>query len=161
VDAGWATALSAIAGGFSAMTAVAAIVIAVRNERRSIAITRAQMYLLLRQGFFDIFKELGDLDGTSDIDGEQRQARIAYWHHAYDEWRVAKLAPKELGDLWTEHFRTATESGYRHPALRRTFDALSANTDEGFGAYAQDFVADLSRDLRDSSRSASGSPRPP
>lgn len=141
------------------MTAVAAIVIAVRNERRSIAITRAQMYLVLRQGFFDIFKELGDLRGRPDVDGKQRQARIAYWHHAYDEWRVAKLAPNELGDLWSEHFRTAVESGYRHDALRRTFDELRADTDEGFGLYAQEFVADLLRGLHDPTRDAAGGHR--
>jgi hypothetical protein len=98
------------------------------------------MYHSLRSRFIDILRDLGDLSGDSIPTDREQKARIAYWHHAYDEWRLSRLAPKPFGNLWSEQFRNATIAGYAHPALRDTFDELRSDTTVGFGSYAQDFV---------------------
>ena len=152
MDGGWPAVLSAVAAVCSAATAAIAIWLAVQSNRRAWEFARAQMYLSLRTGFLDILRELGDLSATTVSTDSERMARIAYWHHAYDEWRLSRLAPKQFGHLWSEHFRKAVISGYAHPALRSTFDELRSDTAAGFGAYAQDFIDELLKESLGSSR---------
>jgi hypothetical protein len=139
----WTNLVSALAAVFSATTAATAIFFTYRSERRSREVTKAQVYLTLRQNFIDIYRELGDLEGGADPEAQLRLARQAYWHHAFNEWYVSRLAPRELGDLWPSFFRAANASGFRHPALRETFDRMSANPDVGFGSYAKDFIEEV------------------
>jgi hypothetical protein len=143
MSTGWTDALAAISGGLSALTAFTAVVIAIRSERRSREVLKAQMYLTLRHGFLDVFRELGDLTGRSEEDVDLRTARQAYWHHAFDEWYICQLAPRELGDMWDGFFRRAVQSGYAHPPLKATLDELAKDRSSGFGAYAQGFISDL------------------
>lgn len=140
---GWTDTLAAISGGLSALTAFIAVVIAIRSERRSREVLKAQMYLSLREGFMNIFRELGDLTGRSEEDVHLRMARQAYWHHAFDEWYISQLAPRELGDMWDSFFRRAVQSGYAHAPLKKTLDELAEDKSSGFGAYAQGFISDL------------------
>lgn len=43
-----------------------------------------------------------------------------YWHHAYDEWYVARrLNPKLMGRLWNEFYIPSIRSGLQHPGLGR------------------------------------------
>ena len=156
METGWPAVLSAASGAFSAIAALAAVFIAIRNERRSREITKAQMYLTLREGFLSIYKELGELEDAQDANARLRRAREAYWHHAYDEWRLSRMAPRELGDLWNEFFRRAVQSGYTHSPLRRTFDDLRGNEKAGFGLYAKDFIADFLKDLPPEHQDAPG-----
>jgi hypothetical protein len=81
----WTDALGAISGGLSALTAFIAVVIAIRSERRSREVMKAQMYLTLRTRFLDLYRQLGDLTSRSEEDVDLRMARHAYWHHAFDE----------------------------------------------------------------------------
>lgn len=152
----WSNLVSALAAVFSATTAATAIVFTYRSERRSREVTKAQVYLTLRQTFIDIYRELGDLEGGADPEAQLRLARQAYWHHAFNEWYVSRLAPRELGDLWPSFFRAANASGFRHPALRDTFDRMAADPDVGFGSYAKDFITEVRQgsDPRIASRSA-------
>jgi hypothetical protein len=143
MDSSWIDFLAAISGGLSALTALIAVVIAIRSERRSREVLKAQMYLTLRQGFHDIYRELGDLTGRSEEDTDLRMARQAYWHHAFDEWYISQLAPRELGDMWNAFFKRATLSGWAHPALKATLDELAKDRSSGFGAYAQPFICEL------------------
>jgi hypothetical protein len=136
--------LSSLAAVFSAITAAVAIWLGVQNNRRAWAAAKAQMYLSLRSAFLDILAELGDVSDPDYVpDQREKTARIAYWHHAYDEWRVSRDAPQEFGDLWRNHFKQATLAGYAHPGLRDTFEYLSGRSEQGFGAYAQDFISEF------------------
>ena len=153
MEPGWAAAVSAVAGGFSAITAITAVFIALRSERRSHLIIKAQIFLTLRQEFLEIYRELGDLEGPGSADAALDLARQAYWHHAYNEWYLSKMAPNELGGLWENFFRRAVESGYAHPPLKEALEKMLANKSAGFGAYAQDFAADLFQRMRTSNPS--------
>jgi hypothetical protein len=124
----------------------------VQNDRRAWEFARAQMYLTLRAEFLGIPAELGDLADETPPTGPERMARVACWHHSYDEWRVSRLAPKQFGDFWGDHFKKAIMSGYAHPALRATFDELRADTKAGFGAYSQDFIKELLEEMPDPGR---------
>jgi hypothetical protein len=53
MGASWIDVLAAISGSLPALTALIAVAIAVRNERRSREVLKAQMYLTLRPGFLD------------------------------------------------------------------------------------------------------------
>jgi hypothetical protein len=144
---GWTALLGAIAAVCSAATAAIAIWLAVQSNRRAWEFARAQMYLRLRSRFLDILPNLGDLSAKSDPTSSESMARIAYWHHAYDEWRLSSLAPKQFGHLWDEQFKKAVISGYAHPALRNTFDELRSDAKGGFGLYARDFINEVLKDL--------------
>ena len=156
MESDWADALGALSGAFSAVAALVAVGIAVWNQRRAAAITRAQMYLMLRQGFYEIFKELGELNEETPADNQEKLARAAYWHHAYDEWRVARMAPDDLADLWTQHFEAAVQSGYPHPALKTALADLMSHPEQGFAAYAKDFVDEFCSGLGDQTAGKDG-----
>lgn len=147
VDRAWVDGASVATALFSTLTAIVALVVAIRSDRRSREALRVQIYMELRAGFLDIFRELGALDEDSNADEiEVKMARTAYWHHAWDEWYVAKgLAPQEFSGLWDDFFAKAVMSGYRHPALRKVLDELGRRRDTGFGAYAQDLIVELRR----------------
>ncbi|GEA87383.1 hypothetical protein [Cellulomonas cellasea] len=135
--------VAAASGGLSALTALVAVAVAVRSDRRSREIARVAIFLNLRDGFRDIYRELGDLRGADDPGAPLRLARESYWHHAFDEWFVPQLAPRECGDLWSGLFRTMVVSGYGHAPLRQVLDDLMAEPDKGFGAYAGAFADEV------------------
>lgn len=142
----WAEVLSTIAACLSSIIAFTAILIAVRNERRSREVAKTQIYLALRDRFIGIYEKLGDLDMGTASDISTRLARQAYWHHAFDEWYIShELAPREMGDMWERFYERAAKSGYDHPALRSTLDELAKDRSKGFGAYARDFISSLMR----------------
>ena len=151
VDAQWAAALSAASAVVSSLIAFVAVLIAVRNERRSREVVKSQIYLSLREGFLGIYKELGDLEEKGAVqDVRLRLVRQAYWHHAFDEWYVShSLAPRELRDLWDQFFKTAARAGYAHASLQRTLEELTADKSAGFGAYASEFILALKGDQRE------------
>ena len=105
-DPAWVDVASVVTALFSTLTAIVALVVAIRSDRRSREALQVQTYMELRAGFLDIFRELGALDEDPDADEiEVRLARTAYWHHAWDEWYVAKgLAPQEFSGLWDDFF---------------------------------------------------------
>jgi hypothetical protein len=137
--------VAAASGGISAITALIAVVVAVRNDRRSREVARAVVFLSLRDGFREIYRELGDLQGGDDPDAPLKLARQSYWHHAFNEWYVPQLAPREFGDLWRGFFLKTVLSGYGHPPLRQALDDLMADRTKGFGAYAGDFAEEVAR----------------
>ena len=78
--------LTAVAAIVSSLTAVLAVVIALMAERRaraaeegSTAVAEAQVYLMLRSRFLNIFDRLADLNGDPANESEEA-ARYAYWH---------------------------------------------------------------------------------
>ena len=137
--------VAAASGGLSALTALVAVVIAVRSDRRSREVARAAIFLNLREGFRDIYRELGDLQGGDDPEAPLKLARQSYWHHAFDEWYVPQLAPREFGDLWQNFFLKTVLSGYGHPPLRDALEDLMADGTKGFGAYAGEFADEVRR----------------
>jgi hypothetical protein len=141
VSGQWAQSLSAVAAGLSSIIALVAILIAVRNDRRSREVTKTQIFLALRDRFLDIYEKLGDLDKLKAIDEDKRAAREAYWHHAFSEWYVCKnIAPHEMGGMWYSLYKGLIKSGYDHPALKATLAELTKHKEKGFGEYAQQFV---------------------
>jgi hypothetical protein len=136
-----------IAGVASSLIALVAVVVAIRSDRRSREVVKVQTYLMLRSGFLDIYRQLGALE-DADVDSvDLRLTRQAYWHHAWDEWYIAKkLAPREFEELWDNFFSVAVQSGLKHRALRSVLDDLTRDSEVGFGRYAKEFVATLHRD---------------
>ncbi len=142
--------VTAIAAVASSTTALVAVVIAVLAERRSRAAERrgselltVQAYLTLRTGFLEIFRELGNVNEPEPATPEERRAREAYWHHAYDEWLVGtKLAPHALPELWNV-FHEKIITGAAHPALEFSLRKLMEDPAAGFGAFASEFVEAL------------------
>lgn len=140
----WVDVASVLTAIFATLTAVIALAVAIRSDRRSREALKVQTYLSLRSGFLDIYRGLGRLDDAEADSVPLELSRQAYWHHAWDEWYIAKrLAPREFSVLWDDFFALAVRSGYKHPALRSTLDSLAKRTDSGFGAYAQDLVKEL------------------
>jgi hypothetical protein len=145
-EASWTDIASVVTAIGSTLTALVALGLAIRSDRRSRQALVVQTYLHLRSGFLEIYRDLGALDETEADSEELRLARQAYWHHAWDEWYVAKrMAPSEFAGLWDDFFAFAVLSGYRHPALRATLDELAARKEAGFGAYAGTLIAELRR----------------
>ena len=119
MDTRWPTVLSAASGAFSA---IATVSIAIRTERRSREVTKVQMYLMPREGFLTICKELGELEDADDAKARLHRAPEAYWLHAYDEWRLSGIrrglpegpaagAPgRSRRDEPTRYFRSGTWS---------------------------------------------------
>jgi hypothetical protein len=142
--------LGAMSGGISAITALVAVIVAVRSERRSREVMRSHVYLALRNGFRDVYQQLGDLTGGSDEGAALRLARQSYWHQALDEWYVTtRLSSREAGDLWEAFFKPAIAAGYSHPALRSTLEEMRAKR-KGFTTYAEDFFTELEAVLAES-----------
>jgi len=137
--------VAAASGGLSALTALVAVLIAVRSDRRSREVARATIFLSLREGFRDIYRELGDLEGGDDPEAQLKLVRQSYWHHAFDEWYVPQLAPREFGDLWRTFFRKTVRSGYGHAALRTALESMMADPSKGFAAYAGEFADEVRR----------------
>jgi hypothetical protein len=136
-----------ITGVASSLIALVAVIVAIRSDRRSREVVKVQTYLMLRSGFLDIYRQLGALEDANADSVDLRLTRQAYWHHAWDEWYIAKkVAPREFEDLWDDFFSVAVQSGLKHPALRSVLDDLIRDTEVGFGAYAKEFVAMLDRD---------------
>lgn len=143
VSATWVDLAGVLAAVFSTVTAVVALIVAIRSDRRSRQALKVQTYLQLRGKFLDIFQQLGRLDRQEDEGIEVTLARQAYWHHAWDEFYVAKrLAPDEFATLWDDFFRPAVKSGL-HEGLVQTLNNLASDRSVGFGAYAQDLVAEV------------------
>lgn len=136
-------AISGAAAALSAVTALFAVVIAVRAEKRSRAVAAAQIYLELRSRFLEIYTKMGDLGRPSEND-EERAARYAYWHHCFDEWYIStRLAPQEFRSLWKSFYRSVQQSGLSHKELEQSLGELQRERTMGFGMYAQDFVTEL------------------
>ncbi|WP_219464370.1 hypothetical protein [Nonomuraea rhizosphaerae] len=136
--------IAVLSGTLSAITALAAVYLAVRAEKRSRKVAAAQIYLALRARFLEIFERLGDVDGAEPASEDERAARAAYWHHSFDEWYLStRFAPSEFRGLWDGFYRDATHSGLAHPALRQALIELRDNRTAGFGVYARDFVTEM------------------
>jgi hypothetical protein len=143
-ETSWVDLATVVTAFFSTSTAVVALVVAMRSDRRSREALKVQTYLQLRAGFLDIYRQLGKLDDAADEGIEVKLTRQAYWHHAWDEFYVARrLAPREFSILWDDFFRLAVKSGLGHAALMNTLDELAREKDVGFGAYAQELVAEV------------------
>lgn len=139
----WIDMASVIAAIFSTLTAIIALWVAVRSDRRSRDALKVQTYLQLRNQFIDIYRNSGSLDESDSPAVEVRQAREAYWHHTWDEFFITRrLAPREFSMLWDQFFKSAIESGLDHPAMVKAFDDLASKR-AGFGAYAQDLIAEI------------------
>jgi hypothetical protein len=144
--------LNSIAAIASSTTAIVAVIIAIlaewrsrEAEKRGAELLTAEIYVTLRTGFIDIFEKLGDLGQGSASTLQERLAREAYWHHAYDEWFISRrLAPHALPELW-DVFRDKVRSGGAHPALAQSLSELMKDPEAGFGAYAGDFIEELER----------------
>jgi hypothetical protein len=140
----WVDVAQVVTAVFSTLTAVIALALAIRSNRRSREALKVQTYLELRAGFLEIYRNLGRLTDVEADAVELQLTRQAYWHHAWDEWYIAKrLAPREFSGLWDGFFEAAVRSGYRHPALRATLDDLAENTEAGFGSYARELIEEL------------------
>jgi hypothetical protein len=143
-ETSWVDVATVITAFFSTSTALVALVVAIRSDRRSREALKVQTYLQLRAGFLDIYRQLGRLDEEGEEGIEVKLTRQAYWHHAWDEFYVAtKLAPREFSTLWDDFFRLAVKSGLGHTALTKTLDDLASKKDVGFGAYAQELVSEV------------------
>jgi hypothetical protein len=152
-NSSWVGVAQVVTAIFSTLTALVALWVSIRSDRRSREALKVQTYLHLRSGFLDIYRELGRLDDPKADAVELRLARQAYWHHAWDEWYIAnRLAPREFSELWDGFFGDAVKSGYKHPALRATFDELASNPDAGFGAYAENLIRELRRQEDEAAR---------
>jgi hypothetical protein len=135
-----AETLGVVVGALSTVTALAALYIAIRNERRARLVAATQMILTLSSGFHEIFPRLGELKVPAANDAE-RAARIQYWHHGYLEWFLTnRFAPKDFKMVWDQYFLATNLSGYAHPGLRDSLNKSAENAKEGLGLYAQDYI---------------------
>lgn len=124
----------------SSVTAIVAVYIAVRTERRARLVAATQLLLTLSSQFFEIFWRLGD-PAKPTANEEQRLARAAYWQNGYLEWFLTnRFARKDFGLIWDKYFESANLSGYAHEGLREELYKLAANKNEGFGFYAQEYI---------------------
>ncbi|MBM2614258.1 hypothetical protein JIG36_01650 [Actinoplanes sp. LDG1-06] len=139
--AGFATALASL------LIALIAVILAIRTDRRSREVLKIQTYLSLRSRFIELLQKLGELEDTRPADDpELRLARVAYWHHSWDEWYLSeRLSRAEFGGMWDGFFSKAMLAGLRHSALRQTLDDLRASDQAGFGSWAQEFIAEVER----------------
>lgn len=143
-ETSWVDAATVITAIASTLTAVVALIVAISSDRRSREALKVQTYLQLRAGFLEIYRQLGELDAAESEGIDVKLTREAYWHHAWDEFYVTKrLAPLEFLSLWDDFFRLAIKSGLGHTALMRALDDLADKKEVGFGAYAQDLVAEV------------------
>ncbi|WP_433297526.1 hypothetical protein ACQP2F_41245 [Actinoplanes sp. CA-030573] len=144
----WTDIAAVATATVSTLIALIAVVIAIRNDRRSRQVIKIQTYLALRSRFIEIYQRLGKLEDsrTPQDDVALRLTRQAYWHHCWDEWFISeRLSPAEFGDMWKRFFSAAAESGLRHPALRTTLAEMSRDRTVGFGRYGRDLIDELHR----------------
>lgn len=111
-----------IAFGTFVVTA-AAVFVAYGVDVRGRALARTTLFLQLRSRFLEVLQNLPPAyrdanwipTSPSDV-----AASAQYWHHAYDEWYVARrLNPKLMGRLWDDFYLPSIGSGLQHPGLRR------------------------------------------
>ncbi len=93
IETSWVDMGTLFTALFSTLTAAVAMVVAIRSDRRSREALKVQTYLQLRAGFLDIYRQLGKLDEERAEGIEVELTRQAYWHHAWDEYYVAKDSP--------------------------------------------------------------------
>lgn len=130
-----------------------------RADRRGEIATRTQMFLALRTRFLDLLHDLPPEYADEEWDASlpaHRAAAIRYWHHAFDEWYIAKhLNLKLMGQLWDEYYRSALLGGLRHYGLRRTF-SLASRTDALWNEFADELARIWRSTHPDDSRGCQG-----
>ncbi|WP_320775837.1 hypothetical protein [Streptomyces sp. CRN 30] len=136
----WNLVVTSISGALSALAAMVAVYMAVRAEGRTRKVAAAQLYLEMRSRFIGLYTQLGDMDSTVATAAEYK-ARVAFWHHCYDEWYLStRFAPREFGDLWQDFYRDAGRSALHHAGLRAALEDLTSSPHSRFVVYAAGFI---------------------
>ena len=126
----------------------AAFFTALRADARAQAVTRTQIFLELREEFLTVLALLPpeSLRLATPLTPEQHAAAVRYWHHAYDEWYVAReLNASLMGRLWQRFYLPAIHAGLGHLALRRTLDEILV-TQPDLARLWQPFCRDIGVD---------------
>ncbi|MEM1362470.1 MAG: hypothetical protein AAGF94_12255 [Pseudomonadota bacterium] len=131
----------------SFVVAGSALYLGIRNNQRAEEVARVQTFLEMRHNFLSIYAELGDFLSANAPNEEERRAREAYWHNAYNQWYVSKkLGAKVFDDLWDGFFRDATRSGYGTAGLRATLDKMVHDGGAGYAVRSAEFHDDIGID---------------